>query len=103
MEEVTNGARADQRSWSRKEAKTFEGSKNHHLQKFDQKCPIDLQIGCQIDLRRSQSLSRDSTQAYASIFKGFAFQTPAPVSMDRSPEGQPGEVLQGEKVKGIDE
>ena len=54
----------------------------------------------QIDLKRSQSLSRDSPQAYASIFEGFAFQTPAPSSIDRSPEGQPGEVLQGEKVLG---
>ena len=100
MEEAPNWARADQHSRLRKEAKTFEGSKNHHLQKFDQKCPIDLQIGCQIDLKRSPSLSRDSTQAYASIFEGFAFQIPVPVSIDRSPEGQPGEVLQEEKVLG---
>ena len=100
VEEAPNGARADQNSWSRKEAETFEGSKNHHLQKFDQKCPIDLQIGRQIDLKRSQSLSRDSTQAYVSIFEGFAFQTPAPVSIDRSLAGQLGEVLQGEEVLG---
>ena len=100
MEEAPNGARADQHSRSRKEAETFEGSKNHHLEEFDQKSPIDPQIGHQIDLKRSQSLSRDSPQAYASIFEGFTFQTLAPASIDRSPEDQPVEVLQGEKVLG---
>ena len=100
VEEAPNGARADQRCWLRKEAETFKGSKNHHVEEFDQKCPIDLQIGRQIDLKRSQSLPLDSPQAYASIFEGFAFQTLAPASIDRSPEGQPGEVLQGEKALG---
>ena len=74
MEEAPNGARADQHSRWRKEAETFEGSKNHHLEEFDQKSPIDLQIGHQIDLKRSQSLSRDSPQAYASIFEGLPFK-----------------------------
>ena len=103
VEEAPNGARADQCSRSRKEAETFEGSKNHHLEKFDQKCPIDPQIGHQIDPKRSQSLSQDSPQAHASIFEGFAFQTPAPALIDRSPEGQLGKVLWERKSWGIDE
>ena len=55
---------------------------------FDQKCPIDLQIGCQIDLKGHKVSHETVRQAYASIFEGFALQTPAPASIDRSPEGQ---------------
>ena len=103
VEEAPNGATADQRFRSRKEVETFEGSKNHHLEEFDQTCPIDPQMSRQTDLRRSQSLSRDSRKHMRQSLKVLPFKPQLQPLLTAVQKANRGKFCRERKSWGIEE